>query len=138
MLKTVGGKEILNLDDGIQNLDEIIPENNENNNKIEGGIKLNCKNINMNDFKIFGETFCRKERKLKKTSLFGKLDSHKIFRCIFKPHEDLCQEQFDTQLINIFYQIFKLENTGFWLNTYEIISTGNDAGLVEMVNDSVS
>ena len=29
-------------------------------------------------------------------------------------------------------------NTGFWLNTYEIISTGNDAGLVEMVNDSVS
>ena len=138
MLKTVGEKEILNLDDGIQNLDEIIPEHNENNNKIEGGIKLNCKNINMNDFKIFGETFCRKERKLKKTSLFGKLDSHKIFRCIFKPHEDLCQEQFDTQLINIFYQIFKLENTGFWLNTYEIISTGNDAGLVEMVNDSVS
>jgi hypothetical protein len=104
MLKTVGGKEILNLDNGIQNLDEIIPENNENNNKIEGGIKLNCKNINMNDFKIFGETFCWKERKLIKTSLFGKKYSHKIFRCIFKPHEDLCQEQFDTQLINIFYK----------------------------------
>ena len=67
----------------------------------------------MNDFKIFGETFCWKERKLIKTSLFGKLDSHKIFRFTFKSHEDLYQEQFDTQLINIFYQIFKLENTGF-------------------------
>ena len=138
MLKTVGEKEILNLDNGIQNLEEIIPENNEENNKVEGGIKVNGKNININDFKVFGETFKQKERKLKKTSLFGNLDSHKIFRCIFKTHEDLRQEQFATQLINEFYQIFKLENTGCWLNTYEIISTGNDAGLVEMVNDSVS
>ena len=138
MLKTVGEKEILNLDNGIQNLEEIIPENNEENNKVEGGIKVNGKNININDFKVFGETFKQKERKLKKTSLFGNLDSHKIFRCIFKTHEDLRQEQFATQLINEFFQIFKLEKTGCWLNTYEIISTGNDAGLVEMVNDSVS
>ena len=137
MMKTVGEKEILNLDNGLQNLEEIIPENNEDN-KNEEGIKLNGKNINIKDFKIFGETFKQKERKLKKTSLFGNLDSHKIFRCIFKTHEDLRQEQFATQLINEFYQIFKLENTGCWLNTYEIISTGNDAGLVEMVNDSVS
>ena len=138
MLKTVGEKELLNLDNGLKNLDEIIPENNEDNNKKEEKIKLNGKNININDFKVFGETFKQKERKLKKTSLFGNLDSHKIFRCIFKTHEDLRQEQFATQLINEFYQIFKLENTGCWLNTYEIISTGNDAGLVEMVNDSVS
>ena len=100
MLKTVGEKEILNLDNGIQNLEEIIPENNEENNKVEGGIKVNGKNININDFKVFGETFKQKERKLKKTSLFGNLDSHKIFRCIFKTHEDLRQEQFATQLIN--------------------------------------
>ena len=99
ILKTVGEKEILNLDNGIQNLEEIIPENNEENNKVEGGIKVNGKNININDFKVFGETFKQKERKLKKTSLFGNLDSHKIFRCIFKTHEDLRQEQFATQLI---------------------------------------
>ena len=88
--------------------------------------------------KVFEKTFKQKAREIKKNSLFGNLDSHKIFRCIFKTHEDLRQEQFATQLINEFYQIFKLENTGCWLNTYEIISTGNDAGLVEMVNDSVS
>ena len=137
MTKTVGEKEILNLDKGMNNLEEIIPGDNEELNKSEE-IKLNGKNVNINDFKIFGETFKQKERKLKKTSLFGNLDSHKIFRCIFKTHEDLRQEQFATQLINEFFQIFKLENTGCWLNTYEIISTGNDAGLVEMVNDSVS
>jgi len=134
--KTVKEREILNLDN-MNNLEEIIPENNEDN-KAQENVKLD-KNININDFKnIFGESFKQKERKLKKTSLFGNLESHKIFRCIFKTHEDLRQEQFATQLINEFFQIFKLENTGCWLNTYEIISTGNDAGLVEMVNDSIS
>ena len=87
---------------------------------------------------VFGESFSKKGRSVKKQSLFGKLNSHKIFRCIIKTHEDLRQEQFATQLINEFYQIFQLEHTGLWLNTYEIISTGNDSGLVEMVNDSLS
>ena len=87
---------------------------------------------------VFGESFKQKGKNIKKNSLFGKLNSHKIFRCIIKTHEDLRQEQFATQLINEFYQIFQLEHTGLWLNTYEIISTGNDSGLVEMVNDSLS
>jgi phosphatidylinositol 4-kinase len=87
---------------------------------------------------VFGESFIKKEHKIKKNSLFGKFNSHKIFRCIIKTHEDLRQEQFATQLINEFYQIFQLEHTGLWLNTYEIISTGHDSGLVEMVNDSLS
>ena len=94
---------------------------------------------NYEDFSnIFGETFEEKEQNLKKTSLFGKFKSHQIFRCIFKTHEDLRQEQFATQLINEFNQIFKLEEVDCWLNTYEIISTGNDSGLVEMVNNSLS
>ena len=110
----------------------------EEENKLNTTISTN-KKINIEEIKnVFGKCFKDKEKEIKKKSLFGNLDSHKIFRCIFKTHEDLRQEQFATQLINEFYQIFKLENTGCWLNTYEIISTGNDAGLVEMVNDSVS
>ena len=102
-------------------------------------IKPLNKSLNLNEiYNIFGETFAQKEENLKKTSLFGRFKSHKIFRCIFKTHEDLRQEQFATQLINEFNQIFKLEKVNCWLNTYEIISTGNDAGLVEMVNDSLS
>ena len=99
----------------------------------------NNKNIDLQKLSnVFGETFHQKGKIIKKKSLFGNLNSHKIFRCIIKTHEDLRQEQFATQLINEFYQIYQLEHTGLWLNTYEIISTGNDSGLVEMVNDSLS
>ena len=95
--------------------------------------------LNFEDFNnIFGETFHEKEQSLKNKSLFGNFKTYKIFRCIFKTHEDLRQEQFATQLINEFNQIFKLEEVNCWLNTYEIISTGNDSGLVEMVNNSLS
>ena len=112
--------------------EEIIPP--EENDEIPLNKTLNLDEIN----NIFGETFEQKELNLKKTSLFGRFKSHKLFRCIFKTHEDLRQEQFATQLINEFNQIFKIEKVNCWLNTYEIISTGNDAGLVEMVNNSLS
>ena len=106
---------------------------------IENEEKSKNKSMNYEDFSnIFGETFEEKENNLKKTSLFGNFKSHRIFSCIFKTHEDLRQEQFATQLINEFNQIFKFEHVDCWLNTYEIISTGNDSGLVEMVNNSLS
>ena len=41
-------------------------------------------------------------QELKKKSLFGKLNTYKIFKCIIKTNEDLRQEQFATQLINEF------------------------------------
>ena len=87
---------------------------------------------------VFGNTFKENEKKIKQESLFGNIPSHKIFRCIIKTNEDLRQEQFATQLINEFSQIFKQEKVNCYLNTYEIISTGNNSGLVEMVNDSIS
>ena len=114
-------------------------ENINSTDKIEDEIKPMGNTINTEDIKnIFGEPFLEKEKKLKNKSLFGNLNTYKIFTCIIKTNEDLRQEQFATQLINEFYQIFKLENTGCWLNTYEIISTGKNCGLVEMVNNSLS
>ena len=125
--------ENIQLNNEINNIDtdnEILPNDDQN--------QIN-KSINYEDFSnIFGETFEEKEKNLKSKSLFGNFKSYKIFRCIFKTHEDLRQEQFATQLINEFNQIFKLENVDCWLNTYEIISTGNDSGLVEMVNNTLS
>ena len=161
--KTVFEKKTTSLDDteistsNTKGLASKILESNKDNNNNINEIKTNSldpiqeeensalentmlnKSLNLDEVKnIFGETFAQKEENLKKTSLFGKFKSHKIFRCIFKTHEDLRQEQFATQLINEFNQIFKIEKINCWLNTYEIISTGNDAGLVEMVNDSLS
>ena len=95
--------------------------------------------LDFSDFNnIFGVTFHELEQNLKNKSPFGNFKTYKIFRCLIKTHDDLRQEQFATQLINEFNQIFKLENVNCWLNTYEIISTGTDTGLVEMVNNSLS
>ena len=122
----------------------LIKENKSNENKKKKSIdkiedEIKPIRINSEEIKnIFGKSFEEKEKELKNKSLFGKLNSYKIFCCIIKTNEDLRQEQFATQLINEFYQIFKLENTGCWLNTYEIISTGQNSGLVEMVNNSLS
>ena len=129
--KSLKNKKLENNDE-INTSDEIINTSN------DGQVQIN-KSINFEDFaNIFGEPFEEKEKELKNKSLFGNFKTFKIFRCIFKTHEDLRQEQFATQLINEFNQIFKLENVNCWLNTYEIISTGNDSGLVEMVNNSLS
>ena len=124
----------------ISNIEDIIEETDEESIiSHEGEDQTVKKSLNYEDFKnIFGETFEQKEENLKKTSPFGKFKTYKLFRCIFKTHEDLRQEQFATQLINEFNQIFKIEKVKCWLNTYEIISTGNDSGLVEMVNNSLS
>ena len=129
-------KESTDIDTSLKNIsgidqNELLPQENE--------VTILNKSYSINEINdIFGETFEQKEINIKKSSLFGKFKSHRLFRCIFKTHEDLRQEQFATQLINEFNQIFKIEKVNCWLNTYEIISTGNDAGLVEMVNNSLS
>ena len=111
--------------EGIPEKDEEIPEDKKK--MIDEEIKKEeikqNKNIDLNKLRtVFGETFNEKGKSIKSSSLFGKINSHKIFRCIIKTHEDLRQEQFATQLINEFYQIYQLEHTGLWLNTYEIIN----------------
>jgi len=50
----------------------------------------------------------------------------------------LRQEQFATQLINEFQQIFKLEKLKCWVNTYEIVATGNNVGIIECVPNAIS
>lgn len=55
-----------------------------------------------------------------------------------KSGEDLRQEQFASQLINEFYQIFQIEGVDCWVYTYEILATGNNVGVIEMVPNTVS
>jgi len=50
----------------------------------------------------------------------------------------MIQEQFATQLINEFYQIFRIENVECWVNTYEILSAGKESGLIECVPNAIS
>lgn len=87
---------------------------------------------------IFGEKIEEQTDRIKKISPFGLCSSWKLFKVIVKSGEDLRQEQFATQLINEFNQIFHLENVDLWLKPYEILSTGSNCGLIECVPNAVS
>ena len=94
--------------------------------------------INENNKNYFGETIEQQTMRLKSNSPFGNLSSYKIFNIIIKSGEDLRQEQFATQLINEFLQIFKIEKVKCYLMPYEIIATGINVGIVEVVPNSIS
>ena len=94
--------------------------------------------INENNKNYFGESIEQQTMRLKSNSPFGNLSSYKIFNIIIKSGEDLRQEQFATQLINEFLQIFKIEKVKCYLKPYEIIATGINVGIVEVVPNSIS
>jgi len=48
------------------------------------------------------------------------------------------EEQFATQLISQFDQIFKAEELKLILTPYEIVSLGRDFGIVEMIKNAVT
>ena len=114
--------------------------NNENNeiNENENGISKIVSEINENSKNIFGETREEQTNRLKQKSIFNKLTSYKIFNIIIKSGEDLRQEQFASQLINEFLQIFKIEKTKCYLKPYEIIATGKNTGIIEVIPNSIS
>jgi hypothetical protein len=96
------------------------------------------KKSNLEVCEIFGEKTEKQRERLKKASPFGFLNTYKLFKIIVKSGEDLRQEQFASQLINEFYQIFKIEKVECWVNTYEILATGNNVGIIEVVPNSIS
>lgn len=87
---------------------------------------------------IFGEGIEDQSERIRKFSPFGNCSSWKLFKIIVKSGEDLRQEQFATQLISVFNQIFHMEEVECWLKPYEIVSTGNNMGVIECVPNSVS
>lgn len=87
---------------------------------------------------LFGESTKELETRIKAASPYGSMETFKTFKIIVKSGEDLRQEQFATQLINEFNQIFKAEKVDLRLNKYEIISTGNKVGIIECINNAIS
>ena len=87
---------------------------------------------------VFGQTLETQEARLKYQSQYGYLSSYKVCKVLIKSGEDLRQEQFASQLINEFAQIFKIEEVDCYLYPYEIISTGNNAGIIEVCPNTIS
>ncbi|EGR34783.1 phosphatidylinositol 4-kinase, putative [Ichthyophthirius multifiliis] len=106
----------------LQKQDEIISQNKE-------------KNIQQ---LIFGEDFIKKEERIRENSPFGNLKTWKLIEIIVKNEENIKMEQFATQLIYQFHQIFKKQKLPLSLFPYEIVSLSQQAGILQMVPNAVT
>ena len=61
-----------------------------------------------------------------------------LISCIVKSGDDLKQEQFASQMISKFKDIFDLHGLKLWLRPFNIIATCEDGGLIQTVPDSIS
>lgn len=87
---------------------------------------------------VFNETCKEQEARIRKESPFGSLLTWKLLRIIVKSNDDVRQEQFAMQLISQFEQIFKSKKLDMWMRPYEIIGTGQRAGIIEVAQDALS
>ena len=153
-------EENLNIENNIMinnlNKNVINDEEEENNNLISKNLKIinsdvddSSSEVSDEDTKnqiirginiktIFGEKMEDQKERLQLNSPFKNFKTFNIFKAIIKAGEDLKQEQFATQLIQVFKDIFNQNGVDCWLSSYEVISTGQDCGLVEMVCNSLS
>lgn len=57
---------------------------------------------------------------------------------IVKNGDDLRQEQFASQLINLIHTWFEEQKLPLWLRPYSVLATSSNSGLIEYIPDSVS
>ncbi|OQS03164.1 phosphatidylinositol kinase (PIK-J), partial [Thraustotheca clavata] len=87
---------------------------------------------------IFKERWEEKEARIRGTSPWGHLPSWRLLPVIVKSNDDLRQEQFASQLIRQFYQVFREAKLPVFLRPYDVIATSPTAGLVEAIADTIS
>ena len=86
--------------------------------------------------KLFGESSTKQTQRIKEDSLYGRLKTWRLVHLIVKTGDNLKQEQFAMQLLELFNQIFISEGLSLYLQTYQVVSLGPDCGLIQMVKDS--
>jgi hypothetical protein len=84
------------------------------------------------------ESFEAKRRRLREESPFGGLRGWDVESVIVKSHDDLFQEMFAMQLIDMFNSVFKREGADATLTPYRIVATATDGGLIQTVVDAHS
>ena len=87
---------------------------------------------------LYNETFEQQSEKLRKASIFGSLKTWKIMKMIVKSGDDLRQEQFAMQIIDLMAQLFQVNGVGCWLKPYEILATDNGCGIMVCLKDAMS
>ncbi|XP_049851332.1 phosphatidylinositol 4-kinase beta-like [Schistocerca gregaria] len=88
--------------------------------------------------RIFGESWEEKKNRIRRCSPAGYMKNWDLIGAVVKYGDDLRQEQLATQLIYLFFQIFKNSHIPLWVYPYEILAISPQAGFIEAIPDAIS
>jgi hypothetical protein len=84
------------------------------------------------------ETFAESRRRVASFSAHSELSGWSMVGCIAKSNDDIRQEVFVMQLIQVIYNLCSADNVPIYLKPYRIISCSRQTGLVEYVPNAIS
>ena len=86
----------------------------------------------------FGERWAEKRSRIALSSVHGKRAGWDLLGVIVKSNDDLRQEKFVMQLIELCQEAFQVAGLELWVLPYRIIPTGRSTGIIEMVRNAMS
>ena len=86
----------------------------------------------------FGERWAEKRSRIAAKSLEAKKPGYDLTGVIIKSNDDLRQEAFVMQLIELSREAFQEAGLELWLHPYRILPTGRTTGIIEMVRNAMS
>lgn len=86
----------------------------------------------------FGERWLEKKARIALSSPHGKRAGWDLVGVIVKSNDDLRQELFVMQLIELCQEAFNVAGLELWVHPYKIKSTGRSTGIIEMVRNAMS
>jgi hypothetical protein len=86
----------------------------------------------------FGEAWTVKKERIRKASPYGWMKNWDLLSVIVKTGDDLRQEAFAVQLIQVCDKIWQEAGTPVWVKRMRILVTGESSGLIETITNGVS
>ena len=86
----------------------------------------------------FGERWAEKKARIALSSEHGKRAGWDLCGVIVKSNDDLRQEAFVMQLIELCQEAFQVAQLELWVHPYRILATGRTTGIIEMVRNAMS
>jgi len=87
---------------------------------------------------VIKQSWAEKREYIRRSSPFGHLDGWELKAFIVKSGDDLRKEMLAMQIIGLLKKLFLFENVDMFVQDYQILSTGRQAGLVEYLEGAVS
>lgn len=86
----------------------------------------------------FPDPWATVEAVKRRESRWGHLPGWRLVPVIVKANDDLRQEQFVSQLLRVFQDVWEEKKTPVWVRAYDILATSKDGGMIEAVPDTIS